>query len=491
MAVWDQGGLVVAVVLLPVGGVLASLLLGGRHARTVVVLVAPIGVAVAVAITAQVLRARAAVTHVLGGWPPPLGIVLRADGMAAAMLLTTAAVIAAVTMYAHESYAVPAGAPDRRAPFAFWTLLLGLWAGLNCAFVGSDLFHLFVALELLTFTAVPLVALDGSMATLAAALRYLVVALLGSVLFLLGTALIYAAHGTLALVLLAAIRPTDPASRIAVAVMTVGLAAKTALFPLHLWLPPAHAGAPPAASAMLSTLVVKASFVITLRLWFMVMPWLPGSAPSQILGLAGAAAILAGSVLALRQERLKLLVAYSTVAQIGYLFLVFPLASGTLTLAGAWTGGVLQMLSHALAKAAMFMATGLMAEALGHDRITALGGIARERPISMAAFAVGGLSLMGLPPSGGFTAKWLLLRAGVETGQWWWAGVVATGGLFTGAYLFRVTAQALAPPRSPGTTFAHVAPYREVAVLALALVSVALGFAPLGAFDLVLIGWPA
>ena len=108
--------------------------------------------------------------------------------------------------------------------------------------------------------------------------------------------------------------------------MTAGLLAKTALFPLHLWLPPAHAGAPAPASAVLSALVVKGSFLIIVRLWFDVMPGLPGQAAMQILATLGAAAIVFGSVLALRQARLKLLVAYSTVAQIGYLFLMFPLA---------------------------------------------------------------------------------------------------------------------------------------------------------------------
>jgi formate hydrogenlyase subunit 3/multisubunit Na+/H+ antiporter MnhD subunit len=113
------------------------------------------------------------------------------------------------------------------------------------------------------------------------------------------------------------------------ALMTAGLLAKTALVPLHLWLPPAHAGAPAAASAVLSALVVKGSFFLLVRLWFDVMPGIPGAAGTQILGALGAAAILFDNVLALRQRRLKLLVAYSTVAQIGYLFLMFPLACYT------------------------------------------------------------------------------------------------------------------------------------------------------------------
>src|SRR6185436_12849884 len=183
-----------------------------------------------------------------------------------------------------------------------------------------------VAIELLTFAAVPLVCLDGRAETLRAALRYLLFALLGSVLYLVGTALLYGAYGTLDIVLLSHRVRAEPATLVAGALMTVGLLAKTALFPLHLWLPPAHAGAPAAGSAVLSALVVKGSFFIIVRLWFDVMPGLPGFAAAQLLAGLGAAAIVFGSVVALRQERLKLLIAYSTLAQIGYLFLMFPLA---------------------------------------------------------------------------------------------------------------------------------------------------------------------
>jgi energy-converting hydrogenase Eha subunit H len=217
---------------------------------------------------------------------------------------------------------------EARAPLALWTLLQGLWAALNIVFLGGDLFNLYVALELLTFAAVPLVCLDGRPETLAAALRYLLFALFGSVFYLLGAALLYGAYGTLDIVLLAARIHAEPTVWAAAGLMTAGLLAKTALFPLHLWLPPAHANAPAAASAVLSALVVKASFFLIVRVWFNVLPSPPNEIACAILAVLGPAAILFGSVPALRQERLKLLIAYSTVAQIGYLFLMFPLAAG-------------------------------------------------------------------------------------------------------------------------------------------------------------------
>ena len=224
------------------------------------------------------------------------------------------------------------------------------------------------------------------------------------------------------------------------------------------------------------------------------MPGLPEHAAAQVLGALGAAAIIFGSVVALRQVRLKLLIAYSTVAQIGYLFLMFPLAvkpeTGHPWSTAAWTGGVLQAISHAFAKAAMFMAAGLIAEALGHDRIAGLAGVSRVLPITVFAFALGGLSLMGLPPSGGFVAKAMLLTAAVAAGQWWWAVVVLTGGLLAGGYVFLVLVRALADASEPLNLLSTISPGRQAVVAVLALAAVLLGFVPLRPFELLQIGRP-
>jgi formate hydrogenlyase subunit 3/multisubunit Na+/H+ antiporter MnhD subunit len=333
--------------------------------------------------------------------------------------------------------------------------------------------------------------LDGRPTQFKSELRYLLFALLGSVLYLLGCALLYGAYGTLDIDLLGGRTRADVPTLVAGALMTTGLIAKMALFPLHLWLPPAHAGAPPAASALLSGLVVKGAFVLLLRLWFWVLPPEVTLGGGALLATLGAAAILIGSVVALRQERLKLLVAYSTVAQMGYLFLMFPiLAAGDGdTASRAWLGGVLQAVSHALAKASMFLGAGLIGYALGHDRIAGLGGAARAMPITVFAIAIAGLSLMGLPPSGGFSAKWLLLRASVETGQWWWSLVILSGGLLTGGYVYRIVSAALSAPE-PGVLKMQVPRTQELCVLALAVGSAVLGVLPLYAFGLVLVGAP-
>ncbi|WP_247500789.1 proton-conducting transporter membrane subunit [Bradyrhizobium sp. 149] len=403
-ATTPSGFVLVLSIAIPISGALLAFVLGDRHVRLVACATSPLGLATAVATLLALPRSTGPLVYLLGAWPPPLGVALRADGLSAVMLGATAIVICAVAVFSYADFSVTAH--ETRAQFAFWTLLLTVWGALNTIFVAGDLFTLYVALELLTFAAVPLVSLDGRPETLRAAILYLLFALFGSVLYLLGTSLLYGLYGTLDIVLLSHQTGAEPAARVAAALMTTGLLAKTALFPLHLWLPPAHAGAPPAASAILSGLVVKGSFFIIVRLWFQVMPGLPGFAAAQLLAALGAAAIAFGSIVALRQQRLKLLIAYSTLAQIGYLFLMIPLAldaSGKLESGEALAGGLLQAVSHATAKAAMFMAAGSIYVGLGHDRITGLRGVARALPLSVLAFAVAGIALIGVQPSG---ASW-------------------------------------------------------------------------------------
>ena len=478
------GLLLVLAVLVPFIGMLAGLALGGRNVQRIALLTFVVGIAVAFAAAQAFVTAGAPVVYLLGGWAPPLGIALRADGLSVVMMVVVAVVVGGILVYARADFGVPAGAPEARAPFTFWLLLLAIWGALNLVFVSGDLFTLYVALELLTFAGVPMVCLDGKGETLRAALRYLVFALAGSVLYLLGAVLLYGAYGTLDIPLLAArIRP-EPVTWAAAALMTAGLLAKTALFPLHLWLPPAHAGAPAAASAVLSALVIKGSWFLVVRLWFDVMPGVVTLPSAQLLGGLGAAAIIVGNIVALQQARLKLLVAYSTVAQIGYLFLMFPLAfdalSGVLVRGDALTGGMLQAVSHATAKAAMFMAAGLVYKVYGHDRIAELAGAARAVPLTVLTLALSGVALMGIVPSGAYLAKKLLLAAAAGTDQWWWALVLQGGGALTCGYVVLVLINALRRSTVPVTPKTPVPRLQEIAALALAACSLLLAFAAVG-----------
>ena len=483
------GFLLVLAILLPVAGIILCFVTGGHHADRIALALMPFGLALAGAIAFQVGHSGHPVFYAIGGLPPPLGIALRADGISAVMLVAAAVILTAAAFYAREKFATRDDVRESRSAISFWIMLQAIWAALIIIFVGADLFNLYVALELLTFAAVPLVCIDGRPETLAAALRYLLFALFGSISYLLGVALFYGACGTLDLSLLAQrVRPT-PVVWTAAALMTGGLLAKTALFPLHLWLPPAHANAPAAASAVLSGLVVKGSFFLTLRLWFFVLPSLSTTQVATVLGGLGSAAIIMGGVMALRQARLKLLIAYSTVSQIGYLFLIFPLAAGPHAWSTTgWSAGLMQVLAHAFAKAALFLAAGVLAETVGHDQIAKLGGAARVLPLTFLTIALAGLSLMGLPPSGGFSAKWLMLQASVASGQWIWSLPVLVGGLLAAGYTYRI----LTPALSDGKVSIERLPkrYQEVIALVLAVIALALGFAPQSFYDFIEIGRP-
>lgn len=484
MDMWTSthgGALLAAAVLLPFVGMLLGLLLGGRQVQRVAFVLMPLGLALALGIAEAWLREGQTLVYLLGGWAPPLGIALRADGPAVTMLLAVAGVVCGIGIYAHADFGTPPDVKESRAAFSYWLLLLAVWGALNLVFVSGDLFTLYVALELLTFAGVPLVCLAGSGETLRAALRYLLFALCGSVLYLLGAVLLYGGYGTLDIPLLAdAVRP-EPIARTALALMTAGLLAKTALFPLHIWLPPAHGGAPAAASAVLSALVIKGSWFLVLRLWLDVMPGVATLPSAQLLAGLGAAAIVVGSVVALRQQRLKLLVAYSTVAQIGYLFLLFPLAFdaiGNMALRdAAQAAGLLQAIAHATAKAGMFMAAGLVYAALGHDRIDDLAGAARALPVAVLAFLVGGVALMGVLPSGAYLAKKLLLASADASGQWWWTLVLQGGAAFTAAYVVLIAVRVLRRPAAPLSGLKPVSMLSQCAALGLTLASLSLSLA--------------
>ena len=431
-------------------------------------------------------------SYPVGGWGAPLGIDLYADGLSIIMLAMTAVVGIGCTLYATGYYSHGGEGKEKQHhqdSALFWPLWLLLWAALNALFLSADIFNLYVALELLGLSAVALVALAGGPSAVTAAVRYLLVSLLGSMSYLLGVALLYFAHGTLSLGLLGEVVNSSPAGFAAITLMTAGLTMKTALFPLHFWLPPAHANAPAPVSTVLSALVVKASFYLLLRLWFQVFTATVTPSVANLLGILGVAAILWGSAQALLAQRLKLLVAYSTVAQLGYLFLVFPLAQGTGTGFSAWSGGVYFILSHAFAKGAAFLAAGTVLYGFGHDRIDELVGVTRRMPVTMFAFAIAGVSLIGLPPSGGFIAKWLLLNAALAGGQWWWAIVIVSGGLLAAAYVFRFFSRAF---RHVGeiSTCRRIPRSMELTALALALFSLGLGIIGPAPFEIIQISAP-
>lgn len=460
------------VLAIPLAGALLSVLWPRR--APVLGLITGVFTALAVAGALDAVWREGPIRGGLGGWQPPLGIALSLDGLSALMLAMTAVVGLVTSVYA-LGYLRHSPSRDH-----FWALWLWLWAALNALFLSGDAFNLYVTLEVVGLAAVALTALSGGAGALTAALRYLLVGLLGSLAYLLGVALLYGGYGVLDLAELGMAMRPDAASQLAAALITVGLLLKTALFPLHVWLPPAHSSAPAPVSAVLSALVVKAALYLLLRLWLEVFATLPTPGFAQFMGALGVGALLWGSVMALRAARLKQVVAYSTVAQLGYLFLGFPLLAGA---PQVWPAVVFFALAHACAKATVFLAAGSLQQAAGHDRLAGLGPAMRTQRMTVFAFAMAGASLVGLPLTGGFVAKWLLVQVAVQAEAWALAWLILAGGLFAGGYVFRVLGHAF----GRGSTNQALAPISAVlpwSALALALVSVALGFAGPAALEL-------
>jgi multicomponent Na+:H+ antiporter subunit D len=458
-------------VTLPAGAAVLVLLLGRRSLPWLPV-AAGLAQLLVAAMLAVAVATAGATTLALGGWPLPLGIALRVDALAVLFVALSALLALVVTPAAWQ----PDHADGAAGARAFWPLWLMLQSGLSTAFLSADLFNLYVALEVTTLAGVALVAAGGT-AALEAQLRYLLQATLGSMLYLMGVALIYAERGALDIALAAGGAPTLPLL-LAALLLTAGLLIKTAVWPLHVWLPPAHGAAPPPVSALLSGLVVKASLYLVIRLWFELFASVLPPPAWWLLGYLGAGAVLWGSLLALRQERLKLMIAYSTVAQLGYMLFVFPLAgAGGGGALAAWQGSLLQLLAHAIAKAAMFLAAGALIAGQGGDSRGAMAGATRRMPMPMMALGLAGLSILGLPPSGGFLAKWLLLRTAIESGAWLLAAVLIGGGLMAAGYLFRFLLPALRPVPAGGGDRPLPPDAMAVAALVLALLSVTLGLA--------------
>ncbi|WP_373047690.1 complex I subunit 5 family protein [Vulgatibacter sp.] len=448
-ALWIAGP-----ILWPLAAALLAFVLRGRAAAWIG-LVAGVGaLACAIALLLRV-DAAGAFRYAFGGWGAPLGIELAVDGTAA--VLASSFALASVGIGVHALGYFHGSARD-----AFWPLWLLVQTALATLVLTADLFNAYVAFEILGLAAVALVALGHGAAATTAAMRYLLVGLLGSLGYLAGIALLYARVGVLDLTAAAAGVAVPP---LALGLAVAGLALKSALFPAHGWLPPAHGSAPAPASAALSALVVKGSFVVALRLFGTLAP---ASGAAQVVAALGGAAVLWGSWQALLQQRLKQVVAYSTVAQLGYLFLAFGLA-GRQALAGA----VALAASHACAKAALFLAAGNLQKAFGDDRLDRLAGASALSPASVFALAAGGVSIVGLPPSGGFVGKWLLLEAALAQGVWPVAVVLLVGGLLAAGYLVRVLAH-LVPAGAP--PLHHVPRSMELAALGLALAAIAFGF---------------
>jgi multicomponent Na+:H+ antiporter subunit D len=376
------------------------------------------------------------VSYAMGGWPAPWGIEYHIGLPNAFVLVIVATIGAVVTPFARLSVEHEL---ERHRIVLFYTAYILCLTGLLGIAATGDAFNVYVFLEISSLSAYALLSLGRDRRSLTASYQYLIVGSVGATFILIGIGLMYVLTGTLNIADLAERLQALPPTRtlqVAFTFLTVGFSLKLALFPLHLWLPNAYTFAPSAVSAFIAATATKVAVYMMLVFFFTIFGT---TFTFEVMGLdrilmpLALIGILAASTVAIYQVNIKRLLAYSSVANIGYTVVGISLAS----VAGL-SAGIIHLFNHSLIKGSLFMAMGAVMYRVGSVRIEALAGLGRRMPWTMAAFVVSGLSLIGVPLTVGFVSKWLLVRAALEQGLWLVAVIVLVGSLLAAVYVWRV-----------------------------------------------------
>ena len=414
-----------------------------------------VSLAIALVLLSRVLET-GTIHYLMGDWAAPWGIEYRIDTVSAFILVLVTTIGSVVMPYARAS--IEAEIPEPRI-YLFYCLYLLNLAGLLGIAITGDVFNLFVFLEISSLSSYVLISLGKDRRALTAAYRYLVMGTIGATFYIIGVGMMYMMTGTLNMADLSTIIPAVADTRtimVALAFLTVGISLKLALFPLHMWLPNAYTYAPSAVTVFLAATGTKVAVYALIRILFTVFGGVDVFAiggVQEVLIVLASTAMLGGSAVAIYQTDIKRMLAYSSVAQIGYIVLGISLASVI-----GLTGGIVHLFNHALMKAALFMAMGCIFIRIGSTSITDMEGIAKRMPLTMAAFVAGGLSMIGVPLTVGFVSKWYLIQAVLEKGWWPLVVVILVSSLFAVIYVWRVIEVAYFRPPPKGEQDVSEAP---------------------------------
>ncbi len=432
----------------------------------------------AVALTGEVLHVQELV-YAMGSWPAPYGIELRVDALSAIVLLVTTGAAALTLLAGRDSLEDNVGTARLPLFYAAWLIAL---AGLCGIAASGDAFNVFVFMEISSLASYVLISAGPDRRALTAVFKYLIMGTIGATFYLIGVGLVYMMTGTLNFAdmeqRIAGVADQRPIL-VAAGFVTVGLALKAAVFPLHLWLPRAYTYAPHVVTAFLAACATKVALYVLLRFDFFVFQ---GNLADHALQFASFAAplallgILVGSAVAMVEGNLKRLLAYSSVAQIGYILL-----GASFSDSAGLSAGIVHMFNHALAKGTLFLAVAALATRSSRLRLEDLGGIARHMPLTAAGLVVAGASLVGIPGTAGFISKWLLLEAAFGQGLLGLVSiaVVVLSSLAAVYYVWRIVEQLYFGTPANTTTAAREAPVLLIAGVWLgALANVYFGLFP-------------
>jgi len=399
--------------------------------------VALVSFAIAMALTFAVLDGQT-LDYAMGGWPAPFGIALSVDAFSALVLLVITGAGAAALLAAKPS--IDQQIESERQPlfYSAWLLVL---SGLVGIVVSADAFNIFVFMEISSLASYILIAGGPDRRALPAVFKYLIMGTIGATFYLIGVGLIYMMTGTLNLAdIQARIGDVTDINPILVAAgfITIGLALKAAVFPLHVWVPNAYTHAPHMVTVFLAACATKVALYVLIRFDYMIFQTKLGDHEMQFAMFAMPLAILGiliASAVAMFEGHLKKLLASSSIAQIGYILL----GASFVSMAGLSAGAV-HLFNHALAKGGLFLAVACLAYQYRDLRLDQLGGAAARMPWTCAALVVCGLSLIGVPGTAGFISKWMLISAALETGSWGWGlvAIILVSSLMAVVYIWRI-----------------------------------------------------
>lgn len=436
----------ILLILLPLFAAPLLVLLGSRH------LALPISLAVvwsvfgiSVALLWKVLQ-DGPIGYELGGWKSPYGIVYVIDYLSGFVMMFVSALGAIVLTYAPPS--IKQEVPFSKHYLFYATYLLCLTGLLGMCITG-DLFNVFVFLEISSLSSYALISLGKTRRAPLAALHYLIFGTIGATFFLIGIGLLYQMTGTLNMAdigrrladvradrLVAGLSEFSRTELVAFAFMTVGLSIKMAVFPLHTWLPNAYTYAPSVVTGFIAATATKVSVYAFIRLVYGIFTprfafeSMPLDMALMIFSLIG---IFVASAAAIYQTDIKRLLAYSSVAQIGYMLLGISMSN-----IDGLTAGIVHMFNHALIKGGLFMVVGCFALRIGSVKLDDLRGAGKTMPLTSFAWVIGGLGLIGVPMTAGFISKWLLLTAALEHNWWPVAVLMLLSSLLAVIYVWRV-----------------------------------------------------
>ena len=382
------------------------------------------------------------ISYHIGNWPPPWGIEYRVDRLTSFVLLLVSGMAAVVLPYARTSI-------EREIPqeshYLFYAMFGLCLAGLLGITITGDAFNIFVFLEISSLATYVLIALGRDRRALTAAYQYLIMGSIGATFIVIGIGFLYLTTGTLNLADMASrLRGVENSRPVlaALAFLTVGISLKLALFPLHQWLPNAYTYAPSPVTAFLAATATKVSVYVLIRFYFsvfgesLVFDRLP--LPQIMLGLS-LLAMFGASFIAIFQDNLKRLFAYSSVGQIGYITLGLSFDS-----VNGLTASIVHLFNHGIAKGAIFLLIGGIAVGIATPGAVSpaptfdrLAGLAKRMPFTCFGIVLGGLSLIGVPGTAGFISKWYLILAALEKGQFWLVGAILLSSLLAVVYVWR------------------------------------------------------